>query len=204
MVWGFDGFRTNQLICVPSLHRLRYHKGLGGLVYARLLLACVIMSACKSDKAGPSAAVEEVLDRSIPEIELPEPTIRRLTRSQYNNALQDLFGNEIVLPSSLEPDETTDGLLAIGASLTTISPRGVEQYENSAYSVVGQAIENEATRDELIHCSPEDIVDTACAEEVLESFGERAWRRPLDETELASLVEISGAAALVLEDFYQG
>ena len=153
--------------------------------------------------SGP-AAVDEELDRIDPVIDLPEPTLRRLTRSQYNNAIQDLLGDEVVLPSSLEPDETTDGLLAIGAALTTISPRGVEQYENAAYSLIAQVLDNPALRDELIQCTPEDTVDEECAEVTMATFGERAWRRPLDEEEISVLVDISTEASGVLDDFYEG
>ena len=171
---------------------------------ARWLSVLLLLAACKDDKTAPVSSLDEVLERTVPVVELPEPTLRRLTQSQYNNAIQVLLGDELVLPSSLEPDETTDGLLAIGAALTTISPRGVEQYETAAYSLLEQALDNDVVRDELIPCVPEGTTDDACAEEVLASFGERAWRRPLDAEELDVLVSLSGEAASVVDDFDGG
>ena len=170
----------------------------------RLLLACAILSGCTDEKTSGLAAVDKEIDRSEPVIDLPEPTLRRLTRSQYGNAIRDLLGEEVVLPSSLEPDEVTDGLLAIGAALTTISPRGVEQYETAAYSLIDQVLEDPSLRDALIPCTPDDVVGEECAEMVLAEFGWRAWRRPLDEEELALLSDISASASLVLDDFDEG
>ena len=167
-----------------------------------LVWMSMVVAAC-----GKPTAVDEVdaeLDRSAPDVELPSPTLRRLTRSQYDNAIEVLLGGDLVLPSNLEPDQTTDGLRAIGSSLTTISPRGVEQYEDAAFDLVGQVLADEARSAELIPCDPEAVVDEACAREVLETFGLRAWRRPLSEDELETLTGIAGEASTVLDDFSGG
>ena len=68
------------------------------------------------------------------EVSPSAPVMRRLTTRQYANAVLDLLG-DVVVPGQLEPDATVDGLIALGAGVTTISPRGVEQYEAVAYSV---------------------------------------------------------------------
>lgn len=166
------------------------------------LLFLLAMIAC--GKPVPSEEVDAALDRAEPDVELPSPSLRRLTRSQYDNAIGELLGDGLVLPSNLEPDQTTDGLLAIGASLTTISPRGVEQYEASAFELMGQALADESKADDLIPCVPEDTVDDACAEAALEAFGLRAWRRPLDDDELSALVGIAADSSVVLGDFTGG
>ncbi len=134
----------------------------------------------------------------------PGPSLRRLTRQQYDNAIDELFGAGLVLPSHLEPDEVTDGLLAIGSALTTISPRGVEQYEKASHDLVGQAFSDDERRAILVPCEPEGVVDSACAEKALEPFALRAWRRPLGANELAALVRISDDASNALGDFFAG
>ncbi len=58
--------------------------------------------------------------------EAPPRQLRRLTSEQYRNSIQDLFGDDLVLPGSLEPDEEVDLLLSVGSSVTAVSPRGVE------------------------------------------------------------------------------
>jgi hypothetical protein len=168
-----------------------------------LFLSLVLGLGC-SDKAGPAGEIDEALERETPEVHLPSPSLRRLTRSQYDNAIASLLGEGLLLPANLEPDETTDGLRAIGASLTTISPRGVEQYEDAAFDLVEQALANEALRDDLVGCEPSSIDDPVCAGEVLADFGLRAWRRPLTDEELTPLVDIAGESGTVLGDFYEG
>jgi hypothetical protein len=168
------------------------------------LFGLLICTGCADEKTSAASGAAAELDRSDPMVELPSPTLRRLTRAQYHNSVTALLGEGLVLPSHLEPDETTDGLLAIGAALTTISPRGVEQYETAAFSLAGQALENESLRDLLVPCEPSGPVDDVCAEEVFSSFGERAWRRPLSDDETTVLVDISAEAAAVLDDFYGG
>jgi len=168
-----------------------------------LCLSLILPLGC-SGKANPSDRVDEALDRETPEVVLPSPTLRRLTRPQYDNAIHALLGEGLLLPASLEPDETTDGLRAIGASLTTISPRGVEQYEDAAFELVEQALADEELRANLVGCEPSSVDDPLCAEEVLSDFGLLAWRRPLSDEELTALVDIAGEAGTVLDDFYQG
>ncbi|MEZ4475244.1 MAG: hypothetical protein R3F60_31515 [bacterium] len=46
----------------------------------------------------------------------------RLTRAQYTHIIADVFGEAIVVPGPLEPDVALDGLWAIGAGSSTISP----------------------------------------------------------------------------------
>ncbi len=155
-------------------------------------------------KPTPVDEVDAELDRALPEVDLPSPTLRRMTRSQYDNAITALLGSDLVLPSNLEPDQTTDGLRSIGASLNTISPRGVEQYEMAAFGLLEQVLDDESRRDELIPCEPSGTVDDACAEEVLAVFGRRAWRRPLKEDELSTLTSIAAMAAETVGDFHSG
>lgn len=153
----------------------------------------------ETDKDSAASAV--TLDRTEPEVSLPEPTLRRLTRVQYDNAITALLGGGLVLPSSLEPDQVTDGLQAIGSSLTTISPRGVELYEDAAFDLVQQALANVENRAALVPCD-EDA--EGCRDSVIADFATRAWRRPLEDDEMATLVDIADQAQDVLGSFDAG
>ena len=65
----------------------------------------------------------------IPDISVPAPPgLRRLTAPQFVNSLRDLTGIDLGRPT-LEPDLPSNGFVTVGASRSTISPRGVEQYE---------------------------------------------------------------------------
>lgn len=165
------------------------------------LLALLSAAACEE----PSAPAPLPLAQGpAPELEPSEPVLKRLTTEQYRNAMLDLFGSDLALPASLEPDVDVEGLYAVGASVTTISPLGVEQYEDAAYLVAEQVMGEPERREALVPCQPEGTVDDVCAAATLEELGLRAWRRPLSEAELDTLVDLSALAADTLGDFHAG
>lgn len=135
----------------------------------------------------------------------PAPaTLRRLTTSQYVDTVNDLFGEGLVLPTSLEPDLVVDGLLAVGAGQVAISPLGVEQYESAAYLLAEQVVADPERRAALVPCEPAGVTDDLCADAFVRSFGRLAWRRPLTDEEAAALVVVANAAAGTLGDFWSG
>lgn len=138
------------------------------------------------------------------ELEYPvgPPQIPRLTASQFENAIHDLLGPDIVVPGNIEPDLETAGFLQIGAAAATISPRGVEKYEDAAYEITGQYID-EQFREEL-ECTPVGARDDDCASFVLEPLARAAFRRPATADEIAAVVEVAGNAGEVLDDFFEG
>jgi len=82
-----------------------------------LLTGCVTSPLSSEDMAS-----EDAYESS----EAGPVAMRRLTKAQFNNALLDLFGNEIVVPEVAEPDVVSSGLPSVGASESTYSSRGVE------------------------------------------------------------------------------
>jgi tetratricopeptide (TPR) repeat protein len=69
--------------------------------------------------------------------------LTRLTRIQYAHQVRDLFGPEVVVPARLEPDVLQAGFSSVGATRTSVSPRGVEQYEAAALDEARRAFEAE-------------------------------------------------------------
>lgn len=137
----------------------------------------------------------------------PAPAVlHRLTRAQYDNTVRDLLGDQVVLPVALEPDVVERGLISIGASLATISPWGVEQYEVAAYDLADQAMADPAVRAAILPCAPVSAAgpDDACAALFIETFGERVFRRPVGSDDLTALTAIARDGATTLESFDQG
>lgn len=151
-------------------------------------LACT--TATKVDSAQ-----DVQVDSSAPEIELgpepssqqPSPSLRRLTISQYQNIIKALFSEDVVIPSSLEPDIEVDGFLTLGASISNISPVGIERYEAASYSIAEQIVENDALLAELLPCETLDSLDQDCWESFLNQTGSLLWRRSLTDSELEGL-----------------
>ena len=150
--------------------------------------------ACTS----PPAVSDDAAQRGAPPAAEPEsPTLRRLTDAQYRRSISDLFGGEIVVPA-LEPDDEVDRLFAVGAAVSSLSPLGVERYEDAAFSIAAQVVALG------LPCAAEGTVDAPCAESFLLPLGDRVYRRPLSDTEIDALVDIAGISAEVLESFSEG
>jgi hypothetical protein len=161
------------------------------------LLLCSTAACFAQNTASPK------VDVPIPEVDPGEAVIHRLTGAQYQNAIRDLVGADVVIPGPLEPDATFAGLISAGASKTTISAWGVEQYEAAAYEIASQALE-EPRRSAIVRCTPASETDLACARETIAAFGRRAWRRPLEESEVAVLAQTATTAAGVFGAFDRG
>jgi hypothetical protein len=169
--------------------RLRYLRE--SLVASALAGLLICISAC-----GSSAEYG-------PDPELSEPALRRLTEAQYIHAIEDLFGDDLFVPTGLEPDLRARGLVSVGASLASVSPRGVEGFERAGYIVAAQIMEPER-RSRIMSCDPLAIVDNDCARDSLAPLARRAWRRSATAEELDSLVAIAGHSAETLGDFHAG
>lgn len=139
------------------------------------LLACA--EPPPADDLGPAPAVTG-----------EPPVTRRLTTTQYDNALRDLFGADLYVPAAPEPDLAIHGFARLGAAEVSISPRGVERYEAAAYAVAEQAVDADH-RGRWSPCQPTAVdQEASCARDALAALGRRAWRRPLVAEELDALV----------------
>lgn len=153
------------------------------------------------DESAPAPADSAVDAREPTPATAPgHPLLKRLTAAQYANAVHDLLGEELLIPD-LEPDAASAGLLVIGGTVNALSAAGVEDYETAAYDLAEQALASETGRERLLSCTEES---SACTEEILAAFGRRAWRRPLEEAELARLVAVVEGASSSLGSFEAG
>ncbi len=153
--------------------------------------ACLVLVGCGEE---PTTKVYAALDPA-------PPVLKRLTQAQYEASIVDLLGAGLTLPSNLEPDLAVEGLLSVGASISTVSKRGVEQYEAAARSLAGQLVADKQRLAGLLPCVPNGAVDVACLTQFLTLRGRLIWRRPLTKAELARLVAIGTKAATTLKSF---
>jgi len=131
--------------------------------------------------------------------------MRRLTATQYQQAIADAFGSEIEIVGRFEPDNRREGLIAVGSAWVTVTPSGFEQYEAMGNYIAKQVV-SEVHRDRLVPCQPRSKVepDAACSEAFLRAIGPGLLRRPLDDGDVRSRVAVAGAAAELMGDFYAG
>jgi hypothetical protein len=170
------------------------------LSIAALVISAIFVTACTpSSDFKPTTQSREISDAGGP------PVMRRLTQSQYEQVIKDIFGPTIELGGRFEPDPREGGLLAVGAGKVSVTTSGLQQYDIMARSVATQ-VTGEDRRETMIGCTPGDAAapDNVCAQQFLSKVGRLLYRRPLTEDELATRVANSNAAADKLGSFYEG
>ena len=121
-------------------------------------------SGCKSIDPGPSP-------------------MRRLSNSEYVNTVKDLFGAQAPADLSFIPEARVEGF-DNNAEGRTVSNTLALQYYNAAEKLATAATANLPA---LLPCDPAARGEAVCLDEFLDSFGKRAWRRPLEDAERDSL-----------------
>jgi hypothetical protein len=123
---------------------------------------------------------------------LVQPTahLHKLTASAFANSVRDLLGSDAPL-SPVEQDSESDGFFSVGASMVSVSPAGVAQYEAALGAATDYVFADAARAAKVLSCIPQTTSDVACATKALDAFGRRAFRRPLDDAESARFVDLA-------------
>jgi hypothetical protein len=116
----------------------------------------------------------------------PAP-VRRLTHDEYDNTVRDLLGVEAQLGQTFPPETGFGETFSNAAAQLVVSPLLLERYLWAA-----EQISLAVDLAELLPC---DLAtgDRACAGALIEELGLRAYRRPLDEPEIAKLLAVYDA-----------
>jgi hypothetical protein len=129
--------------------------------------------------------------------------IHRLNNAEYNNAVADLLGTTL-RPADFFQAQTATGFNTNHGALANPDAAGARAYFDAARAVVEDVFANPALKAQVVTCQPPDAADTACASGIIESFGRRAWRRPLAAGESQSLLARYGEARTALEKDHDG
>lgn len=132
-------------------------------------------------------------------------SLRRLTEAQYRQSIADIFGRDIKVLASFEPDMRVHGLLAEGTTRVSVTPGGLEQYENIARGIAAQATDA-ARWNSVVGCMPDtsDRNGARCATAFFERVGRQLYRRPLEHVEVKSAVDDTLASAKKLGSYQAG
>ena len=130
--------------------------------------------------------------------------LKKLTRIQYANSLHHVFGEELEVPPTGEPDSVSAGLAAVGASVTPYSSVGIDTFEKAAFAIGEQVLENETLRERHFPCFDASEFDEACVSAGLQEIGEALWRRPMTEEEIQRVTKVASQAALTLDSPSEG
>ncbi|HWB78733.1 MAG TPA: DUF1592 domain-containing protein [Nannocystaceae bacterium] len=159
---------------------------------------------------GPSQAGEgegdegEVPDAKCADEPLPPlPNLVRLTHRQYDNTLRDLLGIDDSPSAVFLPDPRLAGF-DNNAELLTVGDRLARDYRRAAEEVATRVV---ADPDLFTHVLPCDEDADGCANEFIDVFGRRAFRRALTDDERARYQQLFAAADGAYDDgtaFEQG
>lgn len=137
------------------------------------------------------------------ELEPAPASLRLLLQRQYVGAIEDLLGPEAAAVAAPPENHAINGFDAVGAAQLALGDAEIDAYEQSARAVA-QAAAAAGTLGQWLACDPATQGDAACMEQVVGSFGRRAWRRPLTAEELVRYAAVGTAAAAELGGFELG
>ena len=129
-------------------------------------------------------------------------SVRRLTHSQYNNAVRDLVG-ELSRPADQFPPEDYIHGFKNQIHGQSTSPLLMEAYSAAAEKVATNAFRG-GDQNDLLPCKPSGPADEACAREFVASFGRRAFRRPLTDQEIERYSALALQMARAEDNFLAG
>jgi hypothetical protein len=113
-----------------------------------------------------------------------DPTLRRLTHSQYNNTVRDLLGDRTSPADEFPADDFVNGFKN-QYEAQNLSPLLEEGYSDAAERLATNAFRN-GDVNHLIPCAP----SVACRTTFVKAFGKKAFRRPLDANETGRYVAL--------------
>jgi hypothetical protein len=109
--------------------------------------------------------------------------LRRMTRREYNNVVQELLGDTTRPADQFVPESAQSGFTN-GAESTLLSSVVIDDFERAATALAREAT-TAAKLPGLLGCDPNATANQdACAASFIRDFGARAFRRALEETQI--------------------
>jgi hypothetical protein len=122
----------------------------------------------------------------------PAP-LRRLTRTEFDNTVRDLLGEDLGLGKTF-PAEELQHSFDNSADLRSVSDVLAENYHNAAKEIGKRVVGKLGS---FLPCDPgKDGGEAACLDRFLDGFGRRIWRRPLDQEEKTDLKQVFAAGRM--------
>lgn len=122
----------------------------------------------------------------------PGPALaRRLSRMEYDNTVRMLLGDDVDLGRGFTPEEE---MLGFDNNARTLSVTAVhaEEFMSAAETLAHRALSRLPA---LLPCDPAVVGERECAVAFIDTFGLKAWRRPVTADELARLSAVYDAGA---------
>jgi hypothetical protein len=152
------------------------------------IISCILLFGCDGVIGGSQGPDPSYTDAFIcgdsGEIALGSAPVRRLTNSEYDNTVRELFGDELPTLPEQPSDAVSEGSFENQALALGPSDVRITRYFSAAETLGRFAVENRAARERVLPCEPKGQDDEAdCAAQFVDEFGKRVFRRPLTDDE---------------------
>lgn len=117
--------------------------------------------------------------------------LRRLSRSEYDATIRDLFGFDSKWGAAFTADTVVNGFDNNAAALK-VTPLYADQSRTAAEEIADLAMQ---TPSSVLPCDPVAAGEAACAAQFIDTFGKRAFRRPLDDADRKRYADLYAAVA---------
>jgi hypothetical protein len=160
----------------------------------RLLLLLSVVTACNGEVGDPTPAGPG----PTPGMPIYGAGLRILTPTQYGHSVRDLLGADVPV------DEVCQWRSSIAAAQGSIAPDFAGRYETAAIAAAEFVFADPTRRAALVGCEPALAEADPCVRDFLARFGRRAWRRPLNETEITRYATRVASIGVSLGDVWRG
>ena len=151
-------------------------------------VAALFVVGCGTvSKQRPSVKVEAPLPALVAPIAVAAVPLRRLTNEEYNNTVRDLLGDTTRPASSFPPDEVVGGFE--NNTIAPVTQLLIERYMSAAETLATTATTTVERLEKLAPCAAGEAHEL-CARKLIDTFGRRAYRRPLDDEERSTLLAL--------------
>ncbi len=159
-------------------------------------LALLALLACDGKLGGGELGprlVEAPLACGAVALPAESPQLTRLPHVQYDYVLADLFGLPSSAATRFPPDPVLGGF-DNNAEALRVDARLLADYQLAAEATAAQVVATAASLSAAVPCTPAGD-GAACARQFVESFGRRAFRRPLTAAEVERYLALFAAGA---------
>ncbi len=125
--------------------------------------------------------------------------IHRLNNLEYANTIRDLVGVEANTANFNSSDGKADGFDNI-ASEFGVTDEQYASYFNSAVDISDRVFADKTISARILTCTPTGATDTTCIKSIIQTWGLKAWRRPIKDAEIPALTKLATDAITAGED----
>jgi uncharacterized protein DUF1592/uncharacterized protein DUF1588/uncharacterized protein DUF1595/uncharacterized protein DUF1587/uncharacterized protein DUF1585 len=133
----------------------------------------------------------------------PNTRLVRLSHAQYANTLRELLGIDDTPEAGFAPD-ALNGFKFDTSNDLRVDPRLGPQYRSAAEELAARVVSDDDVFERVVPCEPEA---EGCAREFIETFGARAFRRPLlsaESSRFQALFELGASLGDAGDAFAEG